>query len=817
MTDMEFTQKADKIRSSMMESFDEQAAICFEDRDREEAERLIHIIKHADADERVPNLAKLKKMCLAYGIDIKELLANPQKMLEKIPSKQQVIDIMLEYFYRLYQTAPTPERNMERITNTLIKQHEYPEFENTNENEPVRTKILRRFTAGSRLKWKTFKMDAVHQWAFDKMADCDKERYNRSNDTEKSLTAAKYLDDRIFEEKLGAVNISPADMIKLMGRFGWDMEKSAKNEPLENDKKFTDIEFDKSTRTDIETFCRDNGILPEGNSNLDFVCAVADSIGSTMTSEEFGMKSAFFWERLEKQFDDTMSKVRYTPEKSKKAGELYSAHDKWSDRKRDFIRASNKEWEILDFCDNMAKGNFFTDRRINRRNLYYYAIMFDMTCDFGVISERDEKTDISKNLFEDFYCDNMARYLDGKTTSNEAEPSGEGINYKNFTDVIYLYYLSHKELGSNGERIDNAEKLIGRCIRHREYPDRENIRQDYMQVGATYRFRTKYTNEVLDRKPADLESYIISHFLIPERIADTMPEVDISNTANENIDELMNEIDEIWQTVTGSNLYRYSEGNEKEEYSLDHVLAFNKTLGELLKKKYSSDDDFIRTVDTILKRIDSFEDIMPYNELKADCLKILYLMYDPVLKENFMKMVSGEFGSDISSALCSKAIKDLQNAGFDIIVSTQTSRKKEKDKETKRKTGTFYRLNKRNYPDNEMLQNVIDCMKQPRRTLIESIRQLNPPKRKISRSRLLAAVADHYILGINPLIQAEEDFEEFPYFSEQQSETRNILDLFCLTADEILAASNFQPVSPKNLFDMYLFLSALYYFRFEIQ
>ena len=62
MTDMEFTQKADKIRSSMMEMFDEQAAICFEDRDREEAEKLVNIIKHGNADEKAPNLAKLERV-----------------------------------------------------------------------------------------------------------------------------------------------------------------------------------------------------------------------------------------------------------------------------------------------------------------------------------------------------------------------------------------------------------------------------------------------------------------------------------------------------------------------------------------------------------------------------------------------------------------------------------------------------------------------------------------------------------------------------------------------------------------------------------
>ena len=67
MTDMEFTQKTDQIRSSMMESFDEQAAICFEDRDREEAERLINIIKYADTEHTElisKNCLPIPKICL---------------------------------------------------------------------------------------------------------------------------------------------------------------------------------------------------------------------------------------------------------------------------------------------------------------------------------------------------------------------------------------------------------------------------------------------------------------------------------------------------------------------------------------------------------------------------------------------------------------------------------------------------------------------------------------------------------------------------------------------------------------------------------
>ena len=95
MLDMNFTQKSDQIRLSMIESLDKNIDICFEDQDRAEAERLINIIKNAPDDERVPNLAKLKKMCLAYGIDTQKMLDDPDSMLEKIPTRQQIIDIML--------------------------------------------------------------------------------------------------------------------------------------------------------------------------------------------------------------------------------------------------------------------------------------------------------------------------------------------------------------------------------------------------------------------------------------------------------------------------------------------------------------------------------------------------------------------------------------------------------------------------------------------------------------------------------------------------------------------------------------------------
>lgn len=58
----------------------------------------------------------------------------------------------------------------------------------------------------------------------------------------------------------------------------------------------------------------------------------------------------------------------------------------------------------------------------------------------------DYRTDIEINLFRDYYSNNLMRFISdsyrGRLCEYELDPSGQGINYKNFAEMIYVYFIS---------------------------------------------------------------------------------------------------------------------------------------------------------------------------------------------------------------------------------------------------------------------------------------------------------------------------------------------------------------------------------------
>jgi hypothetical protein len=117
------------------------------------------------------------------------------------------------------------------------------------------------------------------------------------------------------------------------------------------------------------------------------------------------------------------------------------------------------------WADDLASANFDNQHTI-RRKLYIFAIVFGMTYNTGADNEIfDESSDIEKNLFCDYYSDNLLDSImngDKRSAGRDKEPSGHGINYKNFVEVIYLYYL-HKNGLSVSEKLSLAEKMIKKC------------------------------------------------------------------------------------------------------------------------------------------------------------------------------------------------------------------------------------------------------------------------------------------------------------------------------------------------------------------
>lgn len=121
------------------------------------------------------------------------------------------------------------------------------------------------------------------------------------------------------------------------------------------------------------------------------------------------------------------------------------------------------KYGLLKLADDLAAGRFRPEGA-TRRGLYLFAIVFEMTYYYGApntIWRRE--TDVEKNLFQDYYANNVARFLEDEYGAAnlggyDLDPSGIGINYKNFADVIYLYCIAHHKK-PDGTRYTPAEKL----------------------------------------------------------------------------------------------------------------------------------------------------------------------------------------------------------------------------------------------------------------------------------------------------------------------------------------------------------------------
>lgn len=182
-----------------------------------------------------------------------------------------------------------------------------------------------------------------------------------------------------------------------------------------------------------------------------------------------------------------------------------------------------KKYSLLRLCDDLATGRFKSNGS-TRTELYMFAFAFDMTV--FVDPEKDvfdPKRDIEKNLFQDYYANSMLRFVSDDYRSHssdyEAEPSGEGINYKNFAEVIYLYYLTRKDLPVR-TRISSAEKKIDECVRYvsegKADREQETIRRLATENKYTYLYKDLYLTMVCDLSEEELVPFICCNYAVAE-------------------------------------------------------------------------------------------------------------------------------------------------------------------------------------------------------------------------------------------------------------------------------------------------------------
>lgn len=306
---------------------------------------------------------------------------------------------------------------------------------------------------------------------------------------------------------------------------------------------------------------------------------------------------------------------------------------------RKYIRKlSGKPWELLKIADDLAAGRP-RGSDVMKLYLYYFAFMFDMKAAMKYGETADPDRDIVKNLFYDYYSDNLTRYLQqDPAAGNAQEPSGEGINFKNYVEAIYLYYLCRRDASlSAGQWLDKANAMIERCTQKGD--------DSFAGAGGnTQLFRETHMAALLELPEAQAEEYICRNYqIIPPvktaRILVNSEEI----TATERMHEIMEWLEEAYagnaplEHVQNGNLrgeqhVRVAQLMPRDGSMLDaddplrwniwrddsmfaQNMRFSWELSALLRDRYSGDAGFVQLVNALEKRLDTMKNLELLHDL----------------------------------------------------------------------------------------------------------------------------------------------------------------------------------------------------------
>lgn len=178
-------------------------------------------------------------------------------------------------------------------------------------------------------------------------------------------------------------------------------------------------------------------------------------------------------------------------------------------------KKSDGTYGILKLADDLSKG-IFKAGGATKRDLYMFAIAFDMT--YSISNDEtltaylfDYDSDIEKNLFEDYYTSNLMRFItrayEGELSAFELDPSGRGINYKNFAEMVYIYYIS-KDLDPI-DKLRGANEMIERLKLNKATQNKASQMDDTL---STQYYTSLFTDEILSLDEAEFEKFVSENF-----------------------------------------------------------------------------------------------------------------------------------------------------------------------------------------------------------------------------------------------------------------------------------------------------------------
>lgn len=163
--------------------------------------------------------------------------------------------------------------------------------------------------------------------------------------------------------------------------------------------------------------------------------------------------------------------------------------------------------------------SFFSCQKKTREYLYIFAIAFEMelhlTPEQNSESSQDSDssrdwTDIQKNLFFDYYTDNLVNQVTD-TKLEEKTIDGYGINWRNFTEVCYLYYISKTDFSPALK----LKKVLKACYHGKDSiirDDKGRVIAPNKAVPGTIAAREMVINELFKLSEDDFFDYAYTRF-----------------------------------------------------------------------------------------------------------------------------------------------------------------------------------------------------------------------------------------------------------------------------------------------------------------
>lgn len=483
---------------------------------KEDIENVIENLRKSKPDNRHTKVMQLIEMFDAYGVTC-ERSWTAEKFSEAlcnsdIPSVVQLPEYCWGEIVKLYNSYKHPKDYMERLVNNLV----LPRYDARGTSTKV--KILKQllgnlnYLEGTRFYDEKL-IDIINAEYGGVIEDIDEEIFNKYltaghiEETHKMLEAIIEIysdmlyDAEEYDEKLGALiakydtSLQNKKACEILGFIyennHRDREKGVSYYTMNEKQPLLVKELYQylqerlvAKKTELDCVIKKLDEEKDRKSQIGYMKQVIESAkyGWHFWDDDF---RKFVCEHSGEKIDSGISEIEFfevlsgimerKPKKIAKINDsvieslkLYKkTKQKLFDGAKDRSRKKVKSPELLRVCRDLADGRFKTGAEM-KEILYIFAFAFDMTIFNGVDAENyNFSKDIKKQLFEDYYCDNIIRYLHNYQENGVYEdPAGITIQYKNFVEVVYLYWLSkNSNEFTPYNKLCKAKDMIERIIK----------------------------------------------------------------------------------------------------------------------------------------------------------------------------------------------------------------------------------------------------------------------------------------------------------------------------------------------------------------